>query len=275
MPFLKGLAECLKVGNEGSTWSLHQSSCIKEEQNISACLLSLLPWAQKKGALKAGSHHHFYSVTQWPISQVSQKAQSPDWRQNTTTRAPVCQGAMLVRKIEPMTWPPWWPHWGLPWWLVWGNAEHQPFWETSEWSFPSQSIIYLPCTSKQGFPGSSDGKESSWNTGDLGLIPGSGRSPGEGNGNPFQYSCLENPMVRGARRATVHGGHKESDMTERLTLSLDFAFVLVNYPEAVSTILLFKWVRPLFMMCCGCHITGVWMDDPNWEWNCHLLTHLS
>ena len=47
-------------------------------------------------------------------------------------------------------------------------------------------------------------------------------------------------MVRGARRATVHGGHKESDMTERLTLSLDFAFVLVNYPEAVSTILLFK-----------------------------------
>ena len=78
MPFLKGLAECLKVGNEGSTWSLHQSSCIKEEQNISACLLSLLPWAQKKGALKAGSHHHFYSVTQWPISQVSQKAQSPD-----------------------------------------------------------------------------------------------------------------------------------------------------------------------------------------------------
>ena len=78
MPFLKGLAECLKVGNEGSTWSLHQSSCIKEEQNISACLLSLLPWAQKTGALKAGSHHHFYSVTQWPISQVSQKAQSPD-----------------------------------------------------------------------------------------------------------------------------------------------------------------------------------------------------
>ena len=53
MPFLKGLAECLKVGREGSTWGLHQSSCIKEEQNISACLLPLLPllpWAQKKGA---------------------------------------------------------------------------------------------------------------------------------------------------------------------------------------------------------------------------------
>ena len=45
-----------------------------------------------------------------------------------------------------------------------------------------------------GFPGGSDGKESACNTGDPGLIPGSGRSPGEGNGNPLQYSCLENPM---------------------------------------------------------------------------------
>ena len=50
-----------------------------------------------------------------------------------------------------------------------------------------------------GFPCRSDGKESVCNAGDLGLIPGSGRSPGEGNGNPLQYSCLENPMNRGAR----------------------------------------------------------------------------
>ena len=49
---------------------------------------------------------------------------------------------------------------------------------------------------------------------DVGLIPGSGRSPGEGNGNPLQYSCLENPMDRGAWRAIVHGATKESDMTE-------------------------------------------------------------
>ena len=47
------------------------------------------------------------------------------------------------------------------------------------------------------FPGGSDGKESACNAGDLGLIPGSGRSPGEGNGNPLHYSCLENPMERG------------------------------------------------------------------------------
>ena len=48
------------------------------------------------------------------------------------------------------------------------------------------------------FPGGSDGKASVYNAGDQGLIPGSGRSPGEGNGNPLQYYCLENPMDRGA-----------------------------------------------------------------------------
>ena len=55
-----------------------------------------------------------------------------------------------------------------------------------------------------GFPGGSDGKESTCSVGDPGSIPGSGRSPGEGNGNPLQYSCLENPMIRGAWQATVH-----------------------------------------------------------------------
>ena len=52
--------------------------------------------------------------------------------------------------------------------------------------------------------------------GDTGLIPGSGRSPGRGNGNPLKYSFLENPMDRGAWRATVHGVTKESDTIERL-----------------------------------------------------------
>ena len=54
-------------------------------------------------------------------------------------------------------------------------------------------------------PYSSDSKESSCNAGDLGSIPGPGRSPGEGNGNPLQYSCLENSMDRGAWWAKVHG----------------------------------------------------------------------
>ena len=54
------------------------------------------------------------------------------------------------------------------------------------------------------------------NAGDVGLIPGSGRSPGKGNDNPLQYSCLENPFDRGAWRATVHGDVKELDTTEQL-----------------------------------------------------------
>ena len=62
--------------------------------------------------------------------------------------------------------------------------------------------------SLQGFLGGSDSKELAYNTGDLGSIPGSGRSPGEGNGYPLQYSCLENSMDRGAWQPTVHGIEK-------------------------------------------------------------------
>ena len=65
-----------------------------------------------------------------------------------------------------------------------------------------------------GFPGGSVAKNLPASAGDKGLIPGSGRSPGEGNGNPLQYSCLGKPMCRGAWWATVHGVAKESDTTE-------------------------------------------------------------
>ena len=58
----------------------------------------------------------------------------------------------------------------------------------------------------KGFPGGLDGKESACNVGDPGLIPGLRRSPGGGNGNTLQYTCLENPMDRGAWRARVHRG---------------------------------------------------------------------
>ena len=64
------------------------------------------------------------------------------------------------------------------------------------------------------FPGGLDGKESACNTGNPGLIPGLGRSPGGGNVNPLKYSCLENPMDRGAH------GVAESDTTELLTNTL-------------------------------------------------------
>ena len=65
---------------------------------------------------------------------------------------------------------------------------------------------YLPVSLYgKGFPDSSDGKASAYSVGDPGSIPASGRSPGEGNGNPLQYSCLENSMERGAWWATVYG----------------------------------------------------------------------
>ena len=84
------------------------------------------------------------------------------------------------------------------------NLYYRHFIYWTEWT--ETKIIYknLLMTNK-GFPYSSAGKESACNAGDLGLIPRWGRSSGEGNGNPLQYSCLENPMDRGACWATVHG----------------------------------------------------------------------
>ena len=68
-------------------------------------------------------------------------------------------------------------------------------------------IVIVLLVILRGFPGGSEDKASACNAGDLGSIPGLGRSPGEGNGNPLQYSCLENPMDRGAWQATVHISH--------------------------------------------------------------------
>ena len=65
-----------------------------------------------------------------------------------------------------------------------------------------------------GFPCGSDSKESACKAEGPGSILGSGISPGEGNGSPLQYSCLENPMDRGAWQATSPWGHKESDMSD-------------------------------------------------------------
>ena len=83
-----------------------------------------------------------------------------------------------------------------------------------------------------GFPGGSEVKASTCNAGDLGSIPGSGRSPGEGNSNPLQYSCLENPMDRGACWATVHRVAKSrtrlSNFTHSLTQPIPSAAYLPN-----------------------------------------------
>ena len=76
-------------------------------------------------------------------------------------------------------------------------------------SLPSE-LLYVYPIYVLGFSGGSHGKASDCNAADPGSIPGLGRSPGEGNGNPLQYSCLENPMDRGTWWATVHGVTKES-----------------------------------------------------------------
>ena len=90
---------------------------------------------------------------------------------------------------------------------------------TAMWGYIYLAILYG--LQLRGFPGGSEGKASACNAGDLGSILGLGRSPGEGNGNPLQYSCLENPMDRGAWRATVHGVAKS-----RTRLS-DFTFTFM------------------------------------------------
>ena len=80
----------------------------------------------------------------------------------------------------------------------------------------------LIITLRYGFPGGAVLKNLPVNRGDTGSIPGSGRSPGKGNGNPLQYSCLGNPMDKGAWQATVHGVAKSqaqlSDSTTTITL---------------------------------------------------------
>ena len=81
--------------------------------------------------------------------------------------------------------------------------------QPSPWSSPRVTSL----EQKVDFPGGSDGKVSVYNAGDLGSIPGSGRFPGEGNGNPLQYCGLENPTDRGA---WCPWGCKESDTTEQL-----------------------------------------------------------
>ena len=80
------------------------------------------------------------------------------------------------------------------------------------WNLMLGYLAYL------GFPGDSDAKGSAFNAGDLGSIPGLGRCPVGGHGNPFQYSCLENPHGQRSLVDYNPGGRKESDTTERLSM---------------------------------------------------------
>ena len=99
--------------------------------------------------------------------------------------------------------------------------------------------IYIYIERERDFPGGLEVKASAWNARDLGLIPGSGRSPGEGNGNSLQYSCLENPMDGGAWWATVLGVAKS-----RTVLS-DFTFHIYIYIYTHTYIHSFSYSFPL------------------------------
>ena len=82
-----------------------------------------------------------------------------------------------------------------------------------QWIVPAYQLV-------TGFPGGSDGKETACKARDLVSIPGSGRPPGEGNGNPLQYPCLENPMFRGAWQSTVHGVAKSWTRLSNFTITI-------------------------------------------------------
>ena len=88
------------------------------------------------------------------------------------------------------------------------------------------------------FPGGSESKESAFNAGDLGSIPGLGRSLGEGHGNPLQYSCLENPMDRSPWWATVHGVAKSRTQLSNFTFTFRHVLILFNSNKKFSLFLL-------------------------------------
>ena len=116
----------------------------------------------------------------------------------------------------------------------------------------------------QGFPGSSDGKASAYNVGDLGSISGSGRYPGEGNGNPLHYSCLENPMDGGAWWATVHGVGK-SDTTNNWASTMPSRFIHVVTNDRISSF--YGWIAFHFI-CIYIYITFCLSTHLQWTIPC-------
>ena len=133
-----------------------------------------------------------------------------------------------------------------------------------------------------GFPDGSAVKNPPANAGDSGLIRGTGRSPGEGNGNPLQYPCLPNPVDRGTWLATAHGVTKESDMTYRLNNNKKPSLKVIScwkhksgminwtqYLDVVITVKDFFWIHqilslcsPVHQLCVFSHFSCVWLFVP-------------
>ena len=117
---------------------------------------------------------------------------------------------------------------GGAWWAaVHGVAKSRT--RLSDFTFTFQFHALEKEIATQDFPGGSEVKVSAWNAGDQGSIPGSGRSPGKGNGTPLQYFCLENPMEGGAWWAAVRGVTKSRTRLNDFTFTFTFqCFCLEN-----------------------------------------------
>ena len=121
----------------------------------------------------------------------------------------------------------------------------------SIFNFPVFILMWL--RSYSGLPGGSDGEESACNVRDTGLIPGSGRSPGEGHGNPLQYPCLENPMDTGAWRATVHGvTESQTPLKRLLSAHIHLGRLLIFFGEMSIQVLCPSVINIRFFLvfCC-------------------------
>ena len=122
---------------------------------------------------------------------------------------------------------------------VWPHRR-QPTWLPCPWDFPVKNsgvgchFTHTHTHTHQGFPGGSEVKASARNAGDLGSIPGSGRSPGEENGNPLQHSCLENPMDGGAWWAIVHGVAKSWARLSDFTFTCTHTYDILGFPGVAS-----------------------------------------
>ena len=137
------------------------------------------------------------------IDDKDQRRQAPPYLSQSHNRPPVCSNYHCVCSLHSWTSTPWQPHQNSSGSLpnsppvdsnLWGKGKVVQVWGSGEGPDVAGWMCLLFRTSFCPPAGGSKVKVSACNAGDLGSIPGSGRSPGEGNGNPFQYSCLENPM---------------------------------------------------------------------------------